>query len=430
MEKLTANDKAWEKIFNQTDLLEEVTQNGFYTITANNIKAIGQREPRLMTKFDHQSQLPKLFSDNGLSILPISRGSYIIGRFKAYENMQLAPQAPIKKQLPNYIESFDLNNITSESIALNIAHASGMIDTLLESDNNSSRLTLAGRMSSRNIDFRIKSKNSKEPLNINVNNAQVEIDGSYESPHKVALIEAKNRTPKDFLVRQLYYPYRIYKQRNISKEILPIFFTYADEIFSFHIYNFTNEEEYSSIKKIDQMDFILGKDLTISLEQILYISKNVYFVDEIDIFPQADDFLRVLDLLKLLKESSQTKQSVATYYKFDERQADYYFNSLKYLGLAKREKHFYSLTSLGRQIACMDNSKERNVLIIEQILAHKPFNLAFHHYLEYDKELDSEYIKKLLIKEAFNINSDSTAIRRKSTVRSWIQWIFSHTHSS
>lgn len=32
-----------------------------------------------MTKFDHRSQLPHLFREHDLSILPISRGAYEIG---------------------------------------------------------------------------------------------------------------------------------------------------------------------------------------------------------------------------------------------------------------------------------------------------------------------------------------------------------------
>lgn len=66
----------WENIFDKYDILENIKKNGQYEISA---KAINEfREARLMTKFDNASQLPKIFVDNGLSILPVSRGSYVL----------------------------------------------------------------------------------------------------------------------------------------------------------------------------------------------------------------------------------------------------------------------------------------------------------------------------------------------------------------
>jgi hypothetical protein len=44
----------------------------FFEITAIQINEF--REAGLMTKFDHSINLPKIFSDNGLAILPITRG--------------------------------------------------------------------------------------------------------------------------------------------------------------------------------------------------------------------------------------------------------------------------------------------------------------------------------------------------------------------
>ena len=40
-----------------------------------------------MTKFDHKANLPKLFKDNRLTILPITR-EYIIGRFENYQKLE------------------------------------------------------------------------------------------------------------------------------------------------------------------------------------------------------------------------------------------------------------------------------------------------------------------------------------------------------
>ena len=67
------NNTAWEKIFLKYKILQNVLENGFSTISSNDINEF--REARLMTKFDHRSQLPKIFTENNLSILPVSKSS-------------------------------------------------------------------------------------------------------------------------------------------------------------------------------------------------------------------------------------------------------------------------------------------------------------------------------------------------------------------
>ena len=76
------NDVAWEQIFEKYKILEQIIISGHFDITALQINEF--REARLMTKFDHRSNLPQLFNDNELSILPTSRGGYVIGTFDTF----------------------------------------------------------------------------------------------------------------------------------------------------------------------------------------------------------------------------------------------------------------------------------------------------------------------------------------------------------
>jgi hypothetical protein len=78
----TKNDLYWERIFEKHNIVERVLNNNCVRISATEINEF--REARLMTKFDHRSQLPKLFLDNNLSILPVSRGEYMIGSFETF----------------------------------------------------------------------------------------------------------------------------------------------------------------------------------------------------------------------------------------------------------------------------------------------------------------------------------------------------------
>lgn len=80
------NDEAWEKLFSKYDILKQIDMVGQFVISAAKIKKF--REPRLMVKFDHTINLPKLFADNQLAILPITRGDYVISHFDAYHKFE------------------------------------------------------------------------------------------------------------------------------------------------------------------------------------------------------------------------------------------------------------------------------------------------------------------------------------------------------
>ena len=75
------NDTAWEQLFSKYDILDCIADEGQFCISAAKIKEF--REPRLMAKFDHAINLPKIFKKHQLAILPITRGKYIISHFEA-----------------------------------------------------------------------------------------------------------------------------------------------------------------------------------------------------------------------------------------------------------------------------------------------------------------------------------------------------------
>src|SRR5690554_1355900 len=94
------NDNAWKKIFEKHNILKTVEKDGHAFITAKDIKEF--REPRLMAKFDHKINLPGLFSDNNLSILPVSRSEYIISNFETYHQFETLHQTqkPMRFNIP------------------------------------------------------------------------------------------------------------------------------------------------------------------------------------------------------------------------------------------------------------------------------------------------------------------------------------------
>jgi len=112
------NDIAWEKLFEKYRILEKLANNERILISSTEINQF--REARLMTKFDHRSQLPKLFIEHKLSILPTSRGTYEIGMFETFCDFNKEEVEVTSIEFPTFLESIDHKDITSEAIAIKI----------------------------------------------------------------------------------------------------------------------------------------------------------------------------------------------------------------------------------------------------------------------------------------------------------------------
>lgn len=418
----TQTDKAWEILFERHHILQQVQHRGFFEIQAKEIKKV--REPRLMAKFDHYSHLPKLFKENGLSILPISRSSYVIGEFDVYEKVSYNKRLkPIRVDFPTDITTIDPTNLYSESSALHCAHITGMMEKVL---GEPCFQTISGRMSSKEFDFHIQTRKGTDRL-INIKNSQIEIDGGYESRHQFMIVEAKNETVDDFLVRQLYYPYRLW-QAKTSKVVRPVFFTYSNDIFSFFVYEFTDPGRYNSLKLVEQKDFIIAHE-ELNFEDIIGEFRAIQMVQEPEVpFPQADSFPRIVDLLGLLVENDLSKDDITRNYDFDVRQTGYYTSAGMYLGLIEKytddnKQVMFRLTKLGRDIMRL-RTKDKYLELVKCILSHKPFWMVFAEYLEKGSVPEKGRVIEIMKKcNLYNVSSESTFIRRSSTVIGWINWI-------
>ncbi|WP_442952134.1 type II restriction enzyme [Peptacetobacter sp.] len=416
------NDIAWEQIFEKYNVLEILDNDGYFIINASEIGKF--REARLMAKFDHKSQLPEILKKHNLSILPITRGSYIISQFEAYKSFEEINTEITKVTFPEHIESIDYESITSESMAINCAYVSGIIADFMEDEKILP--VVSGRMSSSEFEFSINNNKQDTKLLIKVSNSQIEIDGGYEGIEKLALIEAKNSISDDFLIRQLYYPYRLWRNK-VSKKVKPIFMTYSNDIFSFYEYDFIEPENYNSLILVKQKNYIIHQE-DISLGDILSILEDVDIIKEPKIpFPQADNFKRIINLCELLLKEDMKKEDIVSKYDFDPRQADYYTNAGMYLGLINKNSSqlIYSLSSKGKKII-RQRHRARQLSLARLILEHEVFNKSFKLYLEKGESPNKKEITNLM-KGSYihNVKSDATLMRRSSTVISWTSWILS-----
>ncbi len=425
MTRCSTNKEAWQLLFEKYNILDEINKNGYFKITSKEINEY--REARLMTKFDNSANLPDIFKDNGLAILPITSNSYMIAKFETYKKFEESEDDEIVKiDFPSYIQSLDYNNITSEAVAINCAYITRILELFL--DEEALVPTISGKMGSGNFEFKINYKDSEEEyINVSVQNSRIEIDGGFEGINSLALIEAKNVISDDFMVRQLYYPYRLWKNK-INKAVRPIYMVYSNGIFNVYEYKFDDDNDYSSIRFVRSKKYSI-EDTEIDIQDIQDIFSNIKkFEEEPEIpFPQADSFSRVINLCELLMEEARSKSEITENYAFDERQTNYYTDAARYLGLVNKYKSdgnvMFELTSKGKTILSL-KYKQRQLEFTKLILGHKAFYEYLHLYFDRaEKPLVVDTVDIMKNSNLYKIESESTYIRRSSTIRGWVEWI-------
>lgn len=426
---MSKNDVAWEVLFETHRILDRINDSGVFEISAASINKL--REARLMTKFDHRINLPSIFRQNNLTIQPNSRGTYLIGHFQSYQNIPPLPEADDDIEVlpfPAEIETIDPTRLYSESAALLCAYNAGIINHLLDEPVT---LTVLGRMSTGEFSYRINDARQGIPYEIRVKNAQCEIDSGFEGQRIFAVVEAKNETVSDFLIRQLYYPYRLWMGKT-RKEVMPVFMTLSNNVFSFYVFRFTDETLYNSIELVTYKRYQIGAH-EIELGDIIRALDAAVVLPEPERipFPQADSFIRIVDLLAQLYGADQLSQEeITTNYAFDLRQTQYYTNAARYLGLAARHADkdlgtTYTLTPDGKRIMGLKQPQQRNLALVELVLRQRVFNEALRLYLRQAGRPTVEQIVDIM--RAANLGLDqegTTTIRRRAqTVLAWVDWI-------
>lgn len=425
--ELTKNDICWNQLFDDYQILDNIERTGSFLIKSTQINRV--RQARLMTKFDHKKNLPKIFKKNKLSILPVTRGNYIISQFDAYSKI-IHNTRSIERvtDFPLHIESLDYENIKSEAIAINCAYISNMLSEFLEEEQLYP--TLNGRMSSNQFDFNIRNVISRGYVSVNVNNSQLEIDGTFEGASSIALIEAKNSISDDFIIRQLYYPYRLLNEMSsINKRIRPIFLIYSNGIFSLYEYRFNDPLCYNSLEIIKQKNYCI-EPFDIEINDIENILQQVEIVSDPELipFPQANNFKRVINLCELLYENNTlTRDEVTIHYDFDVRQTNYYTDAARYLGLIDKKVENseikYYLTSEGEKIFNL-TIRKRQLLFVKLILSHEAYNRTMKLWLRKLEIPTKDEIVTIMKESGLGIRYNlDTLERRSSTISGWLKWI-------
>jgi hypothetical protein len=240
-----ANNESWAKIFSDYNILEHNFDESPFELSAQNIKTscqnfteVNQKEVRVLCKQDTRTDRPQIFIDNGLFLLPIKNGNYIIVKGEGYVDIT-AITTEIKEYNSKLDFKLDTSEIgNSEMQHLDFAYASSLIRTFMEDD--SLVLTIRGRKYTPAFSFNVGNQT------IETQSVQTEVDAGYEGRDKIVLIEAKNSSTNNTIIRQLFYPYKQWKLHT-QKDVFLLFFEKRGDVFNIWQYGFNDEYDYNSI---------------------------------------------------------------------------------------------------------------------------------------------------------------------------------------
>lgn len=400
----------WEKIFKAKgfDLSQDL-----HFITPLEIKSLTGYEPRLMAKMDSTSEVPPVFKENGYFLLSVGSKGYAIVRGNGFHRLEKVDTAA--EQFKSRIK-FNLTTAgrnSSEMQYLDYCSNAGLIEHV--AGDGTLYPSIRGREGSGRFSFKV------ERSKIEVDAAQIEVDLGLEGQSKVVLIEAKSKTPEDFVIRQLYYPYRRFTELAADKEIVPIFFTYDNKraAYNYWIYKFEDQNDYNSIKLVSQSSYTILTDDELEINEIQPLGDVRYK----GLIPQANDLDKVLELVFRVDSGMTDAASIASHFSFDTRQSSYYREAAEALGLVYKEGSRYHLTETGEHLMSL-GAEDRNIMFAK-ILSN--FNLVKDSMdlLKNKGSLNRADIERLVAAKS-NLTG-STVGRRASSLMSWFKWLSAKT---
>jgi hypothetical protein len=249
------NHKPWQSIFDSYKIHEHDFSQSPFVITAAQIKkatahftTTTEREVRVLCKQDTRESRPQVFVENDLFILPIKNGIYAILQGEGYIDMP-ETTTEIKcyqSKLDFELETSQIGN--SEMQHLDFAYASSLIRSFLQDE--SLVLTIRGRKYTPQFEFFAGKHNQL----ISAQSVQTEVDAGYEGRNQIVLIEAKNTSTKNTIIRQLYYPFRQW-QIHTKKKVNILFFEKRKKTYLLWEFGFSEPNNYNSIQLLKSAKF-------------------------------------------------------------------------------------------------------------------------------------------------------------------------------
>jgi hypothetical protein len=378
-------------------------------VTAKEVKEMAHKEPRLMAKMDTVEDMPRVFRDNGLFLLPVSRTKYAIVKGDGFHVLEEAAKPSVHRtqfRFPTSIEG-----VRSEGAFLDYALSSGVLGEFTGHE----RLYLVARGRRTTPSFRFDFFNTE----LQVDGAQLELDGGYESLEGETMIsvEAKIGVPSSFNIRQLYYPFRTF---GLKKPVRNVFFVYepSSRAYMFWEYEFVPQDRYERIRLAREGTFQVKVENPVSMKTF----KNVE--PTIDQVPQADSVDKIMAFPFRVAEGLDSAEKIKEAFGFTKRQSSYYRQAAEILGLVAMQHDRYLLTGEGERYVRLP-IEERVTQMCRLLLSYRLMSEMWARLSVDPKAVVSKGDIVALIGRRSDLGG-STPLRRAQTMVAWFRWMQSH----
>lgn len=251
-----ASNEAWQAIFNRYNIYLHNFDESPFILTSEQIKdatkhfpKTNQKAVRILCKQDTREDRPQVFINDNLFLLPKKNGIYYIIRGNGYIDIPPITTQPIiyNTNLGFNLETSQVGN--SEMQHLDFAYASSLIRTFM--NDNSLVMTIRGRKYTPEFNFNVGN------FLIETQSVQTEVDAGYEGRNQVVLIEAKNLSSRNTIIRQLFYPFKQWSEHT-TKDVKCLFFEKQDQIYNIWEFVFDDVNNYNSIRLLRSERYIIN----------------------------------------------------------------------------------------------------------------------------------------------------------------------------
>lgn len=364
-----------------------------------------------MAKIDFSEHLPPVMANEGLAILAINNGTYRIGRFNPFIQIEPTTAAtPISIAFPSNIITLSPHKLAHESAVLDAALLSNILARVFDERVD---LTIRGRTRSPAFNFHLNG------VQFPISGVQIEVDGGYEGPTTVNLVEAKVGSRSNLNVRQLIYPQLAWEQIAGGRKIVKTFICfYQEPLLRFIPVTYLNGT--CKPDHANEVVFMLEPEAALDLHAIKADS-NAAVPNLLAPFPQADSFATVLAMFNIVvREGEIAKDVLLEDFDVDPRQIDYYSNAMRWMGLVDVTDGIISVTPYGRDIASLPHAEK--IRRMAEVIFREPI---FNHVLRHG-------IKNVppALFERWGCESEKTQSRRLQTVKAWINYFATFSRPS
>lgn len=404
---MTQLDDSWANIVKQCgiDLSRPVNY-----LEMSLIQKYGGKDVRLLVSIENEERLPKVFKEYGVFVLPVSRKRVAIVRGKGFHQVE----PPDRREVHETSFAFPASVLKSEgeSKYIDYAYSCGLLSRFTE--RTKLHLGFHGRRLA-SFSFKVDGYAS-----IDVDQAQIEVDSSFEDAEELLLLEGKSRIPRSFNVRQLYYPFKTFKGELTQKIVRNIFFAYDRDKMAYCLwqYRFKDPDDYEQIELVKSTSYRIQ---AVTAEEPL---------KEYDVAPvkmgaiQANDIFKLMELPFLIHDGIDDAEKVARHFDFAPRQSSYYRQGMERLGFVSERRSRYVLTETGEKFARMP-VEDRTKFFLKKLFEYPMVNEILSTLLTGDA-VSNRDLNRIVSKNDPGI-AKSTIPRRASTLRRWFRWIADNT---